>query len=178
MTATPYLSSKEPALQHAEMNGIAVDCLYMNYKDIEKKHGYKANPFLPPDLGLTPKQMIVFDLTITNKEAAPIKLDSRVIELYFGDKRYPPMSAVDMERKIDEYAEKGDNLKEGRVAKAHMLPNITTIRGNSTTSGYLVFMGTFRGKDVPAELALSFKTADEGNAGDITFNYTLTLIKK
>jgi len=177
-TTKPYLKSTEPALQTAELNEIYVECLYLNYNDLEKKHGFKGNPFLPPELGLTPKQMIVFDLKITNNDSAPVVLNIKDVELNFGDKKYSPMSHLDMDLKIEEYAERNYILQENRVAKKFMFPYVTTVRGNSTTSGYMVFMGTFRGNNVPTELILSFKTADKNSAADITFAYTLTLMKK
>ena len=178
-TAKPFLKTAEPPLQVVEQNGVQVECLYLNYNDMEKRHGWKANPFLPPDLGLTPQQMIVFELKITNKENAPVVLSLKNIELFFGDKRFIPLSGRDMEAKIDDFAdEKTDKLKENSIAQEFMLPGLTTIKDNRTQKGYLVFMGAFRGKDIPTELFLSFTTPDKKTAADITFNYTLTLIKK
>jgi len=178
-TIRPYLSAKELPLQTAEKNGIAVECLYLNYNDIENKHGWKANPFLPPDLGFTPKQMIVFDLKITNKENAPVILNSKYVSLHYGDKTYSPMSKVDMDMKIEEWAtDRAYILPENRIAKQYMLPAIATINEGKTVTGYYVFMGGFAGKNMPTELVLSFTTPAGKEAADITFAYTLTLNKK
>lgn len=177
-TQRPYLKSEEPALQEVELNGIHVECLYMNFNDIEKKHGWKANPFLPPDLAITTKQTLVFDLKITNKDNTPVVLNRKNVTLHFGDKNSMPMSMADMADKIDEYAERADNLSENRVAKQYMLPSVTTINGNKTTTGYLVFMGGFSGRNIPTELTLTFTTPNGNTAADITFAYTLTLLKK
>jgi len=165
-------------LQETEVNGVYVECKYMNYRDLEKKHGYKANPFLPPDLALTPKQTIVFDLKIINNDDAPVLLNIKDVDLLFGDTRYSPMSPADMQDKIEEYAERNENLEENRVAKRFMFPYIKNIGGNKTESGYLVFMGGFRGRNIPTELSLTFTTLDKNIAAEINFTYTLTLLKK
>jgi len=174
----PYIKSTEPMLQEVEVNGVYVECKYMNYRDLEKKHGYKANPFLPPDLALTPKQTIVFDLKIRNNDSAPVMLNIKDVDLLFGDTRYRPMSPAEMQDNIEEYAERNENLEQNRVAKKFMLPYIKTIGGNRTESGYLVFMGGFRGRNIPTELSLTFTTLDKHTAAEINFTYTLTLLKK
>jgi len=174
-TQRPYIAASGPALQEAEINGVHVTCLYLNLNDIEKRHGFRANPFFPPDLAVTPQHMIVFELTITNKDSAPIRLENRRVELFLGDRRYTPMSRGDMEAKIEEHSERRDRLTESRVAQQFMLSSITNIRGNGTATGYLVFMGPFRGRDIPTELVLPFSTPDGASAADITFSYTLTL---
>ncbi|MCL2791493.1 MAG: hypothetical protein FWD87_00215 [Spirochaetaceae bacterium] len=174
-TTRPHLTSTEPAKQEAEQNGILVECLHLNLIDITKRHGFRANPFIPPDFAVTPVKMIVLELTITNTESAPIRLDNRRVELHFGDRRFAPMSRSDMEAKIEEHAERRYILRENQVAQEFMLPHITTIRGYGTQTGYLVFMGPFRGRDVPTELVLPFTTVDGARAADITFFYTLTL---
>ncbi|MCL2295050.1 MAG: hypothetical protein FWC36_09340 [Spirochaetes bacterium] len=175
-TTRPFLASKEPAKQYAYQNGVFVECLYLHFMDMEKRHGHIANPFLPPDLGLTPQQMIVFELTIRNEDDAPIRLDNRQISLFYGGRRFAPMSASDMERKIEEHAERRFILREKRVAQTHMLPSITTIRGNQTVTGYLVFMGGFRDRrETLAELVLPFTSVGGLPVAEFTFTYTLTL---
>ncbi len=170
-----YPISESPALQKGEINGIDVECLYLDEAVIKTRHGSKNNPFLPVPMIFTPQPAIIFELKIINKDSAPLKIDMRDVEFYYNDKSYRPMSKLDMEIKIDDTAEKGtDRVKQKRIAKAYMLGDIKKIEGNSEAKGYIVYMAGFkdRGK---ADLTLFFKSLDNIDAGEIKFNYNFKL---
>ncbi len=166
-----------PILQTAEVNGIYVECLYLDEEAIKKRHGTSDNPFLPVFMVFTPKPAIVFELKIVNMDSAPLKIDSRDIQFYFNDKNYRPFTKVQMEMQIDDTVEKGsDRLKQKKIAKTYMLGDTRTIEGNSEVKGYLVYMAGFpdRGK---AELILPFKSLDNIDTGEIKFDYNFKLNK-
>lgn len=173
---SPYLAAQGPVAQVAEGNDITVKCTYLDPVAIEARHGYRYNPFFAPELSFTPQKMLVFELEITNTDSAPVKLDIRDINLYYNDKAYRPMSTVQMEKKIDDYAESQSRIREKRVARTYMYENIETIEGNSVKAKYLVFMANFKDKG-DVELDLPLKTPDNFDAGEFTFKYSFKLTR-
>ena len=166
-----YHESESSIVQSDDINDIEVKCRFLSHNDIINIHGFKHNPFVDPPIVLTPKPVLVFELTIQNREEAPIKLDIRDIEFFYNDKSYKPLSKVQIEDKINEFGDNGmDKAKQKRIASAYMLGDIKKIEGNSTVKGYLVFMGGFKDKG-SSELYLPFKTVDSYEAGNFTFYY-------
>jgi hypothetical protein len=174
-----YIKSSSPddAFKKYDSNDLSVESLFLDEQALKNRHGKIANPFISPDLLFTPQYMIVFELKITNKDSAPIVLDSREVNFYFGEKTYRPMSTVKMQDKIKENAEPGTLLKEERIAKETMLPLIINVPAYGTVKGYYVFMGNLKGKDVAAELVLPFKDINKTDSATVNFKYTFTLIK-
>ena len=172
---TKYHITDSPLLQYDDSDGIEVQCLYLDREAITKRHNYKGNPFLAPEMVFTPTYSIIFELKIKNKENSPVKLDIRDIEFYYNDRRYRATSKSQIEDKINEYSRNGtDRLKQKRIAKAFMLGDIRTIPGNGEVKAYLVFMSSFpdRGE---GELILPFKSQDGINITDFSFNYNFQL---
>ncbi len=166
-----YHITDSSLIQEDEHDGIKVKCEYLDRQEIIKRHGAKNNPFLAPPMIITPHPAIIFELTITNMEETAVKLDIRDIDLYYNDKSYMPMSQSDMEIKIDDDEIKGFyKNKQRKMAEKKMLSNVETIPGMSEKKGYLVFMRNFKKKG-NAELVLLFRTQDDMEAGEFTFNY-------
>ncbi len=170
-----YITTDSPVLQTDEFGGIEIQCLYLDKEAINKRHGYKNNPFVAPPMTFTPMPIIIFEITIKNTEPAPVKIDSRDIEFYYSDKSYSPMSKVQMEDKIDENTKKGtDKIKQKRIARAYMLGDIRTIPGNSEVKGYLVFMRSFKDRG-EGELILPFKSSADIEICDFSFFYNFKM---
>ena len=177
MMTTKYHISEDPILQEDEQDGIYVKCLYLDREAIIKKHGTKTNPFLSPTNLITPKTIIIFELTINNKDEAPLKLDKRDILFYYNNKSYKSMSKSQMEDKIDEADLKGlDRQKQKNIASRYMFKDITIIPGNSEHKGYLIFMKGFEDRG-EGDLNLQFKSVDDLSAGDFTFYYDFVIKK-
>ena len=170
----PYQVSEGPVMQTAEASDIFVECTFLDQKTIEARHGFSDNPFLSPPLIITPQRMIVFELKITNNDSAPLRLDIRDISFYYNDMRYSPMSTVQMEQKIDNFSESRTTVRENRVARSYMLPNVTHIEGNSKETGYIVFMDSFRDRG-DGELILGFTTEGRNPVAEVNFNYSFIM---
>lgn len=175
----PYFAP-EPGeeFQMQEANEIIVKCRNLSQSEIKKMHGTRTNPFTPPPMMVTPQKMIIYELEITNNDTAPLKIDIRDINLFYNDKDIRPMSQKDMYDKITAYSDKSNKLREKRVAKKFMFPNVKTIAAGSTVKGYIVFMATIRGQGFDAEFVPAFRTVSNDDAGSVSFKYKYKRLKK
>jgi hypothetical protein len=98
-----YHITESPLLQKMEVNGIDVECLYLDKAAIIARHGKTENPFLPPNLAITPQYIAVFELKITNLDTAPVKLSMRDVILIYNNREYKALSKPQIEDKIKEY---------------------------------------------------------------------------
>lgn len=172
----PYLAPEAAEeFQVQEIEGIIVKCKALTQPEIKRRHGARTNPFLPPPMMITPKQMIIYELEITNNDSAPLKMDIRDITLYYNEADIIPMSPKDMDDKITDYSE--SKLKEKRIAKEFMFSNVEIIDGNSTVKGYIIFMATLR-TGIDAEFVTGFRTIDNDDAGSVSFKYNYARLKK
>lgn len=173
-----YHITESPLLQKKEVNGIDVECLYLDKAAIMARHGKTENPFLPPSMVITPQSIIVFELKIKNLDTAAVKLSMRDVIFTYNNTEYKALSKAKIEDKIKEYAKNSkDRIKQERVAKGYMIGDIKTINGNSEFKGYVVFMGGFKDKGA-GELKLYFTTPDGYDAGEMLFNYDFTLNRR
>lgn len=173
MHSEPYHRSESPMLQVAELNDIHVECLYLDRNDIIKRHGLKENPFLAPSLSFTPRQILIFELNIFNNDSAPLRLDTRDVNLYFNN-LYKPLRTIQMDEKIVSFSDSPVHSYEQNKARQYMLPNVTIIPAYSSRKGYIVFMAQFQGKG-KAELVIDFTSEQELPAGEFKFDYDLIM---
>lgn len=172
-----YHMAENDAMQTDSADGITVTCEFLDEGVMREKYGNTDNPFISPDMTVTPWYIFVFEVTIKNETDKIVKYDAREVNFYFGEKSSRPMSERDMNDKIKEYDNGGSKLKQQRIARRTMYRNTERIMAGDNFKKYIVFMNNFRQRG-EAELEIPLFTQDGSIAGEFSFEYSFLKKKK
>ena len=126
--------------------GITVTVNYLTEDQLIASYGKKDNPFIPPPSVVGINQGIVFELFIESQTAGEILL--KEMELQFGGRAEQPKNIFHLKRfwevELNRGSTPGYNLgRMKQTIKKNLLPNKTTLKADSNSTGLIVFLGRF-----------------------------------